>query len=248
MEPPSNDHPTGSALARKFRTARRVLRDEGLQQMLARGRRSALTGWWRALTHALNPRATFVVDGQRYTYCLDDYNQSYFNERTAEIPIARAAIASCAGRVLEVGNVLAHYDIAGHTVADKYESGPGVLNVDVVDLTFDEPFDLIVSISTLEHVGLDEDVKEPGKPLVAIEHLKDLLAPGGSLLVTVPIGYNPALDAALLRDSQPFDRLHFLARRPLNRWVETTPAEAARALYDWKWMRARCLAVGLWAG
>jgi len=244
VEPEHDDRPPGNVLARKLRTARRVLADEGLRPMLARGQRSVLTGWWRVLTHTFNRRASYWLGEHSLGYCLDDYNQSYFNERTAEIPLAKAALAACEGRVLEIGNVLCHYGVTGHTVADKYEAGPGVLNVDVVDLAFDEPFDLILSISTLEHVGLDEEEQEPGKPLRAIEHLKGLLAPGGELLVTIPIGYNPALDAILLSDAHPFDTLRFLTRRGLNRWVEGTASEAAHAQYDRRWMRASCLAIG----
>lgn len=246
MEPQHDDRPAGRVLARKLGTGWRVLRTEGLPRMLARGQRSALCAVWRVLAHARNRQATFTLGETSYPYCLDDYNQSYFNERTVEIPLAKTAVAACSGRVLEVGNVLSHYGVTGHTVADKYETGPGVLNLDVVDLEFDEPFDLILAISTLEHVGLEEDVQEPGKPLRAVEHLKTLLAPGGQLLVTVPIGYNPALDAVLLSSAQPFGELRFLVKRRLNRWVEGTVDEASKRLYDWRWMRAGCVAVGTW--
>jgi hypothetical protein len=53
---------------------------------------------------------------------------------------------------------------------------------------------LIVSISTLEHVGWDEEDKNPVKVLQAIEILKSLLAPLGKIVVTLPLGYNPIID------------------------------------------------------
>lgn len=58
-------------------------------------------------------------------------------------------------------------------------------------------YDWIVSISTMEHVGHDEEPKDPGAAARAIHHLRSLLASGGEMLVTVPGGYNPALDRAL---------------------------------------------------
>lgn len=121
-------------------------------------------------------------------------------ERTIEVPIGRSFLERRRplGPALEVGNVLAHYGTAGHRVVDKYEPAPGVENVDVVDYRPDAPFPTIVAISTLEHVGFDEEPRTPGKFARALEHLyRDCLAPGGELLVTVPLGYNPEVDAAV---------------------------------------------------
>jgi len=90
-------------------------------------------------------------------------------------------------RILEVGNVLAHYYPHQHDVLDKYEQAPGVMNGDVVDFRPGKLYDLIVSISTLEHVGWDEEPRDPLKFLRGVEHLTTLLAPGGRMLVTLPI-------------------------------------------------------------
>jgi len=77
---------------------------------------------------------------------------------------------------------------------DKYEKGKGVINEDVVDFTPSRKYDLIISISTLEHVGWDETPKEPEKAAKAIENLKRCLNPGGKIVFTVPVGQNPCLD------------------------------------------------------
>jgi hypothetical protein len=58
-------------------------------------------------------------------------------------------------------------------VADKYEVSPGVINKDIVEFVPPQKYDLIVSISTLEHVGWNEQPREPTKLLRAIEHLRD---------------------------------------------------------------------------
>lgn len=135
-------------------------------------------------------RRSFTFDGRTYPLFSHRYNRTWTNERAVEIPLARAFLT---GRVLEVGNVLSHYGHS-HTVVDKYEQAPGVLNVDVLDYHPDERFDRIVAVSTMEHVGWDEEPREPGKAGAAITHLRSLLAPDGRLLVTVPLGHNPPLD------------------------------------------------------
>src|SRR2546430_9278756 len=64
------------------------------------------------------------------------------------------------------------------------------------------PYDLIVSVSTLEHVGYDEDPREPDKAARAVRNLLGLLAPGGTMLATIPIGHNRDLDDALMGRSE----------------------------------------------
>jgi hypothetical protein len=129
--------------------------------------------------------------------------------------------AGAGARVLEVGNVLAHALPVTHPVVDKYEAGERVHNVDVVDIDLPGPFDLILAISTLEHVGLDEDVQDPEKPARAIAALGSLLAPGRRLWCTVPVGYNAALDERLRGDGLGFTRLAALRRTGSdNRWTE----------------------------
>jgi SAM-dependent methyltransferase len=172
------------------------------------------------------PRATFVFDGVRHHYLRDLYNWTWLNERAVEVPLAAAVLAAHrAQRVLEVGNVLGHHQPVTHTVADKYEQAPGVLNVDVADLDLPGPYDLILAVSTLEHVGLDEEVQDPGKPARAVERLASLLAPGGLLWCTVPVGYNADLDRQVRSGELGFTRLTGLRRLgPSNRW-EQVPVE-----------------------
>jgi hypothetical protein len=50
-------------------------------------------------------------------------------------------------------------------------------------------------------------VQEPDKTVRALEHLRGLLAPGGILLVTVPLGYKPHLDAHVREGRMRFNSL-----------------------------------------
>ena len=88
------------------------------------------------------------------------------NERSIEVPIVMEIVNQNKGkRILEIGNVLSNYYKVSHDIVDKYEKAPNVINQDVVDFKTNEKYDLIVSISTLEHVGWDEEPRDDKKNL-----------------------------------------------------------------------------------
>lgn len=158
---------------------------------------------------------TFACWGIEFDLYDHPYNTTALNERGVEIPIA---IDWLADRVMadgvEVGNVLNHYGFPPHRVIDLHEQGDGIENIDVFDL--DGTFDWIVTISTLEHVG--DDSGDPLDSVLAVEHLRSLLAPGGEMLVTVPGGCNPLLDDYLA--AADTSRACTLVRAG-GRWVQT---------------------------
>jgi SAM-dependent methyltransferase len=184
-------------------------------------------------------RDTFRYDGADHAYLHHRYHYTWLNERAVEVPLAGAVLdralaeGTDPARVLEVGNVLAHYRPVRHTVVDKYEQGPGVRNVDVADLDLPGRYDLVLAVSTLEHVGLDEDVLDPEKPARAIDRLVSALAPGGRLWCTVPVGYNPELDRRLREDGLGFTRLTALRRLDrANRWAQVPVEDVWGIGYD----------------
>ncbi|MEK6787184.1 MAG: hypothetical protein AABY61_17045 [Nitrospirota bacterium] len=167
---------------------------------------------------------TFQFDGREYEYLYHPYNRTWKNERGVEIPIFRELLLKYAGkRVLEVGNVLSHYFPIRHEVIDKYEVSSGVINQDIVEFVPQDKYDLIISISTLEHVGWDEQPQKPGKLLQAIDHLRaTCLAPSGRLVASLPIGYNRYFDYLQKNGKSPFTTQHFLKRiSKQNYWVES---------------------------
>jgi SAM-dependent methyltransferase len=198
-----------------------------------------------ALTE-LNRRRRFTWRGETYPYCVQRYNSAWHNERTVEVPIAFSYLRGFGGHpVLEVGNVLSHYMSVHHEIIDKYERAPGVLNLDVVDYSPSDRYDLIISLSTLEHVGWDEAVREEGKPLRAVDHLVELLAPGGTLLVTFPLGYNPHVDTALQDDAFRLDEVSYLKRiSRANHWREIGKAQVGEGHYGRPFPAANVIAIG----
>ncbi len=122
--------------------------------------------------------------------------------------------------MLEVGNVLSWYQPVHHDVLDKYEEANGVIKQAIVDYDPGHQYDVIVAISTLEHVGWDETPRDVGKAPRALEHLKELLAPGGKLLVRVPVGYNPGIDAAMSDGTLQFTSRCLMKRFGRTHWRE----------------------------
>lgn len=179
-------------------------------------------------------RTTFEFDGRRVPYVHHAYNNTWLNERAVEVALAKEVLASCRPeRVLEIGNVLGHYGSSGHTVVDKYEQGAGVLNLDVSELGLDRQYDLVVSVSTMEHVGFDEDVQDPEKPGRSLDRLRGVLAPGGRLWVSLPVGYNPELDRRLRAGVYGFTTVRALRReRRRNIWREVPTEQVWGAEYD----------------
>ncbi len=139
------------------------------------------------------------------------YNRISFNnraERAVEVPIAFNFLMNrpAGSSILEVGNVLQHYENAlsdllhlrDRRIVDKFESGEGVDCIDIMDVASHEKYQTIISVSTLEHVGQNcapggefgerKRVTDLEAPLKAAAKIYDLLAIGGRALLTVPFG------------------------------------------------------------
>ena len=215
--------------------------ESAVKRILRTWRRAFLSAYYRRFKSG----RSFTARGVDYRYFYHAYNQTYCNERAVEIPIVWPIVQRVPPeRVLEVGNVLSHYFSTRHDVADKYERAPGVQNADVVDFRPAKAYDLIVSISTLEHVGFNEQPLEPGKPWRAIGHLRRCLSPQGRLVITVPMGYNPHLDRMLESGRIPLDDPLCLCRISRdNRWREASWEEIRHARYGHPYRNANGLVV-----
>jgi hypothetical protein len=178
----------------------------------------------------------FQFDGQSHAYHVARGNRTWDNERAVELPIVWSHLQrrGHADGVLEVGNVLGHYFDIQHPVLDRYELSPTVTwNEDVV--SFQPPFapELVISISTLEHVGHSEKPPDPTKFRRALEAILSWLAPGGRLLFTVPLGYNPAVRDYLDTPHAARTSLRCLRRTTLdNLWVQADYAEVRALRYN----------------
>jgi SAM-dependent methyltransferase len=133
------------------------------------------------------------------------------NERIVEQPHVFAAVAAAGPtplRVLDVGGgestVALSLASLGHdvTVVDPRGAPLEHPRLTVVPSRLDEvgadagPFDVAVALSAIEHFGLSHYTGETGDEradLGAVRRMGELLAPGGRLVLTVPIG-EPSVD------------------------------------------------------
>lgn len=190
--------------------------------------------WW-TINLPVPRRRAFNVQGASYRTFEHVYNLTWLNERTVELPIIRRVLEQFpAAKLLEIGHVLGHYAPAlRHDVVDKYEAAdyPALFREDALGFQGRAPYDLIISISTLEHVGWDEQPRDPEKVGRTIHHLRSLLAPGGRLVFTVPVGYNQGLDKVLDR-GEGFTHRHCLKRVSIrNEWKEVAWSEIRSARF-----------------
>ena len=199
---------------------RRIYKEGGLASVLRKSLELTIriaSNLSRTIYFKMTPAGSFHFNGRELKYFRHNYNLSYENERTVEIAIAGDFFHSLNNnaRVLEVGNVLGNYGIRhpAHDVLDKYDYAPGVFNEDVIGFSPEEKYDAIISISTLEHVGWDEDIRDPVKIIKAVRNLtENCLALGGCMLVTIPLGYNTYFDDQLADGAEYFTEKYFLKR------------------------------------
>jgi SAM-dependent methyltransferase len=127
------------------------------------------------------------------------------DERVVEIPWVLSRLRAD-GRVLEIGYAYAEpaylagllrtgVELVGADLATRQVEGMETVEADVCDLPFPAgSFDQVLLVSTLEHVGADNTVygleaeSDPLARLRALRELRRVLGPGGSLLVTTPLG------------------------------------------------------------
>lgn len=162
--------------------------------------------------YANKRQGKFIFNNEEYDYLIHPYNYTWRNERIVEIPIIQKFIKKYSDKkILELGNVTSHYLDINHTVLDKYEKAQGVINKDVVDFKPRKKFDLIISISTLEHVGWDEN-GDYKKILKAISNLKKLLNKNGQIIFTHPLGYNFFMDEFLRKGKIKINKAYLMQR------------------------------------
>jgi len=181
----------------------------------------------------------------RYVY--HKYNCTWINERCVEIPIARHFLERYEpGEVLEVGNVLAHYFTVSHDVVDKFEKGRGVINRDILEFKPAVSYRLIISISTFEHIGYDDSPAQRSETKIAqaMAACKALLAPGGKLVITVPIGYNADLDRMLLNNMLGAKQQWYMRRTAKRRWTTCDWPAAADCRYGTPHPYANAIMIG----
>lgn len=204
--------------------------------------------WWTIHKRGTLRTRRFVLAGRSYRYLVHPYNHTWANERAVEVPIVADVLESAPGaRVLELGYVLGHYMPIAHEVVDKYDRS-FYRRLRRMDWMAFEPagrYDLIVSISTVEHIGEDRNPPEPDAACRALARMRSLLAPGGRAIVTFPVGANAALDRCMRDGPSLFDRALCLRRMTAgNEWEEVDLPAALRCAYGYPFPDGNAIVIG----
>jgi len=193
-------------------------------------------------------KRSFTVGGKAYPYFYHLRNATFLKERAVEIAIGIDLLNEYRGKsILEVGNVMDQYYPVPHDVVDKYEKGEGVINEDIITYKPGKKYDLIITISTMEHVGWDETPRTKDKFIAALNYLKELLDKGGLLFVTIPIGYNDDIDNSLREKKFPLSDVHYMKKTGKDcRWTESKYEEVKDIKCNLKYLSANALLVGFY--
>jgi len=241
--------------------AKEISKEKGIHYVIYGGIRRIINcskkSFWLYYYKVFKSR-TFMFDGQPFRSFYHKHNTTWKNERVVEIPIVWKIVKKYRGKkILEVGNVLSHYFRVNHDILDKYEKANGIINQDVAYFQSNNKYDLIVSISTLEHVGWDEEkwaihehrqqtTQSAAKIIRSIENLKRLLSPEGKIVVTLPLGYNLELDKLLQNKEVKFARMHCLKRISMdNKWIEVDWKDVQNSRFNSPFPAANGLVIGI---
>jgi glycosyltransferase involved in cell wall biosynthesis len=142
------------------------------------------------------PELGLVFHGRFGGLALYERTDSLDVARTFELSTITAALDQHDDpqRVIEIGNVLSHHQRVEHSVLDPYELAPAATwNEDL--MRFTPPFSptLVVSVSAFGPLAYGVGRRKPGRLHRAVRRIISWLAPGGRLLLTLPVGQDPVI-------------------------------------------------------
>ena len=192
----------------------------------------------------------FILNNKEYCMFYHPYNYTWENERCVEIPIVLQYINSLITKetnVLEVGNVFSWYFNWKHDIVDKYDTRDFVIKQDIVDYNPTKKYNIIFSVSTLEHVGYDELDRDSSKITRAYEHMQSLLSSVGSMIITLPLGYGNVTEI-LKNNTLKFTKEYFIHRESLyNDWKQIDKEKALNINYGTPYPCANCICIGIYS-
>jgi len=181
-------------------------------------------------------KKSFSYKNTSLRYAIRLRHSTWVSERSLELSLFKYILDSSPHHnMIEIGNVLHNYYNCSHVVIDKYDASHNVIISDIMDYNEFDIYDLAISISTLEHIGLDESDLDDNKAIYAIEHILRLLKNGGKFIFSIPFGYNIPLDNYVLNN----DRIDcsFFKRFGMLSWKQVDESELAGCGYEvgkWK--------------
>lgn len=241
---------------------------QSLRRYLERGRPPLTAGYhlhkWETITAALKHPPTLEAFARGLP--LPQGYGAGLDERVVEYPWLFARLARAgrgplldAGSVLNFPEIITQPSLEGRqvhiaTLAPEancfWRRGVSYLYVDLRDLPVrDEFYETVVCVSTLEHVGLDNELYtgkgeahlSPGDHLVAARELWRVLRPGGRLYLTLPFGkrtplrwlqqFDSRMVGLILEQLAPSESSVTFYKYAGGAWALSSEAECADCVY-----------------
>ena len=184
---------------------------------------------------------TFQINSVSFRYAREAFNEAYKNERSMEVALGRwflkrfpsisdefsigSPVDKDAGLlppVLEVGAVMPYYGHADHEIIDLADAHPRSRKINALDADYTGRN--VLCLSTIEHMmkreynnGSDDD---------SITFLTRVISQASRWLVTVPIGYNPFIDAHV-KGHPEIARTYVKRISWKNEWIHVRDVDAA---------------------
>tara|TARA_B100000029_G_scaffold389840_1_gene386356 strand:+ start:56001 stop:56666 length:666 start_codon:yes stop_codon:yes gene_type:complete len=192
-------------------------------------------------------KSTFEFKKKTLSLTYHRHGATWSSERALEISIAKFYLDYYSEKsVLEIGNVTSQYFDVQHLILDKYEEPEDtklIIDQDIIEFTTEKKFNLIISISTIEHIGFDDDGESREKIPLAILKCRKMLKPDGILIMTVPLGYNPDMDKFIANDSLGWRHATYFRRYAYLQWSQCNKEEALRGRYGTPFPYGNCIMV-----
>jgi SAM-dependent methyltransferase len=147
----------------------------------------------------------------------------WVNERIAEVPYAFRALSEVApgARVLDVGATESSVSLSLATLGYEVtaiDPRPNPLSHErlhavaarIEEWEHDEGFDAVLCLSTIEHIGVaayEQAASDDRSDLRAMARIRELMRPGGLLVLTTAVGRPSVSDQGRVYDRQGLDEL-----------------------------------------
>lgn len=145
------------------------------------------------------------------------------SERAIEIPLAIDFLSNYVGTepVVELGCVLPYYILKreNHVAYDLADKHPQSKKKDIRRMSDDDLRGNVVSISTIEHIGMDEYGIETKGDASAVDVLKRIVANARRYFITFPLGHNAELDEYILKKTSLGERYVTRTAHDPNDWT-----------------------------
>ncbi len=175
---------------------------------------------WGEGGNILMAAGAFYFFNKQLPYCM--VGPHLEGERVIEIPIALEFLKLFdPGDVVEIGAVLPYHIAAvSHQIIDPYDPWPLSLRRDAEEV--DVTGKVVLSISTIEHIGKQEygdHKKDPGK---AMRVFDKITAQAADYLISFPVGYHKKFDQHVRLKTAVGDLTGFMFMRfnSINDWTQ----------------------------